>query len=76
MERRLQDNNDLTILFNIHQIYKNEILESINMIKSQKNDKIIFYLRILQPKSTEQPNYSIYVGRKLVATLNLTREYK
>lgn len=52
LERRLQDNNELTILFSIHQIFKNEILESMNMIKSQKNDKISFYMKILQSKSS------------------------
>lgn len=73
MERRLQDNKELNILFHINQIYKNEVVESMNLIKSQPNNKVNFYLRILQNKSQEIPCYGIYIGKKLIATLNLTR---
>jgi ATP-dependent protease ClpP protease subunit len=74
MERRLQDKNEINILFSIQKVYQKEIIESIGLIKGQQsNSKVNFYVKINTSGGTTQSNYRIYVGRKLVAILNLTR---
>lgn len=68
--------SDLIVLFSIPQVCKKEILESINSLRSQHTHKVYFYIKIINNRNDRQYSYSIYVGKKLVAKLNLTREYK
>ena len=76
-EKRLPDGQDLSILFTINPVYRKEIGESINLMKSIASYRINWNIKYtVQGRQPVQPTYSIYVGRRLIVNLNLTREYK
>ena len=75
-ERKLVDGQELTILFLINPVHRKEIAESISIMKSMTSYRIQWALRFIQGKNAAQPTYNIYSGKRLIVTLNLTREYK
>ena len=74
-EKKLQDTKDFNILFNIHPIYKKEIVETVAEIRTRVRAKIVMFMKLNNQKF-KNPTYRVYIGKKKIIELSLTKEFK
>lgn len=75
-ERRLADNRELSVLFDIHPGYKKTIVDSIGDINNPYSGTKIYFYILLNNHLPRKSSFAIYLGRTNVVSLPLTSQYK
>jgi len=75
-ERRLADNRELSVLFDIHPGYKKTIVDSIGDINNPYSGAKIFVYILINSHPPRKSNFAIYLGRTNIVSIPLTSQYK
>lgn len=75
-ERRLPDNRELSVLFDIHPGYKSTIVDSIGDINNPYSGVKMSVYVLVNNHQPKKSNFSIYIGRTNVVSIPLTTHYK
>ena len=75
-QRRLGDNKEVAVLFEVHKAHKKEIIEnSGEFTRPSSGPRASVYL-VLHSSHSKKSSFSIYLGRSCVAVVPLTKQYR
>lgn len=75
-ERKLNDNRDFSVLFDINASYKKNVIDSSSdLVGTFPGVKIHLYL-LINSNSPKKSTFSLYLGKTCIVTIPLTSHFK